>query len=72
MKCAFDKDRDCNSDCAAFVKVEELREGCWEWDTCLKEYVIKWTKLYKGNVCNRLGNLIGPRTLIAENNKKVE
>ena len=72
MKCAFDKDRDCNNECAAFMEIDTLREGTWEWDTCLNEYVTKWTKLYKGTLCNRLGHMIGKRTLIAENNKKVE
>jgi len=71
MKCAFDKDRECNKECAAFMKTDMNRDGTWTWDTCLKEYVIKWTRLYEGTMCTRLGHFVGPRTLIAEDDQEI-
>ena len=68
MKCAF-LDKECDDECAAFTPDEEVRESEYVWDTCLNEYIQKWTQLRQGDFCMRLGNLIEKGKAIAKGGK---
>ena len=72
MYCAFDKARVCSSDCTAYAKDEEVRESEWVWDTCLNEYVQKWTTIQQGIFCRRLGYLINKIKIIEQHGKEME
>jgi len=65
MKCAFMK-KECNKECAAFEADENVRDSEYVWDTCLNEYIPKFTTVKKGNYCKRLGYLIGKEELVYE------
>lgn len=70
MKCANNANRECNEECAAFRSGEEVRDCEYVWDTCVNEYIPKYTRILMGNFCKRLGYLVGKTTVIAEGEKK--
>jgi len=72
MKCAYDKDRDCNSECAAFLPNDTVRSSEMVWDTCLNEYVSKNNIIKTGDACKRMGYLIGVGKITHKDNMVIE
>ena len=68
MRCADNKDRECNDECAAYVPDEEYRGSEMIWDTCTKQYAQVFTMVRCGPFCKRLGWNIGTESKLVKKN----
>ena len=72
MYCAYISGRVCDENCAAFQKRTQMRHDEYVWDTCLNEYVQKWSMLQSGDFCNRMGYEIGQARVTHKDGQEVK
>lgn len=74
MLCAFDKDRECTPECAAYEKTEDLSIGEFYWDTSLApaQYASKKTKIIRAAMCNRMEYPVGHIKVIEKDGMEVQ